>query len=48
MKGSRGGLFIFFTGQVEKCVEDVESLCVSSLDELVGVHFPDLRSADTQ
>lgn len=42
------GLFLFFTGQVEKCVEDVEALCISSLNKFVGVHFSDLRAVDTQ
>lgn len=35
------------TRQVEKRVEDVEALRISSLNELVGVHFSDLRSVDT-
>lgn len=46
MKNS--GLFLFVTGQVEKRVEDVEALCISSLNKFVGVHFSDLRSVDTQ
>lgn len=40
--------FLFVTGQVEKRVEDIEALRVSSLNKFVGVHFSDLRSVDTQ
>lgn len=39
---------IAVTGQVEKRVEDVEALGISSLNKFVGVHFSDLRSVDTQ
>lgn len=42
------GWFLFVTGQVEKRVEDIEALRVSSLNKFVGVHFSDLRSVDTQ
>ena len=34
----------FLTRQVEECVEDVEAVCVSTLNEFVGVHVSDIRS----
>lgn len=46
--GKRRKFRITVTGQVEKRVEDVEALGISSLNKFVGVHFSDLRSVDTQ
>lgn len=34
----------FLTRQVEERIKDVEALCVSTLNEFVGVHLSDIRS----
>lgn len=38
----------FLTRQVEECVEDVEAVCVSTLNKFVGVHVSDLRSVQSE
>lgn len=40
-------LIDFLTRQVKKCVEDVEAVCVSTLNKFVGVHLSDVRSVQS-
>ena len=37
---------VFLTREVEECIEDVEAVCVSTLDKLVRVHLSGLRPGE--
>lgn len=41
---SGSGLLRLLTGEVKESVEDIEAVCVSTLDEFVRVHLSDVRS----
>ncbi len=41
-------LLCLLTRKIEECIENVEAVCVSTLNELVGVHLSDIGSAQSE
>lgn len=48
VQSCRLAVLCFLTRQVEECVEDVEAVGVSTLNEFVGVHLSDIRSVQSE